>query len=90
MRGILYYNTILSRNHRPLYIEIDILLILGYPIQGTVKALERNLKVHGPRLIDAYQESLIQKLINRNISPILDDVYTIIMGKRPRDSLQMY
>jgi hypothetical protein len=69
--GILDFNTLFSSNHLPLYIDIDILCLLGYPVYGTIRALERDLKLNYPRLIDAYQETLIQQLLNHNVGPIV-------------------
>jgi hypothetical protein len=55
--GILEFNTLLSSDHIPLYIDIDILRILGYPVQGTIKDLVHDLKLHDPRLIDILSNS---------------------------------
>jgi hypothetical protein len=60
--GIFDFNTLFSSNHRPLYIGIDILRLLGYPVYGTIRALERDLKLNNPHLIDAYQETQIHQL----------------------------
>jgi hypothetical protein len=34
--GILDFNTLFSSDHRPLYIDIDILCLLGYPVHGII------------------------------------------------------
>jgi hypothetical protein len=62
--GILDYITIFLSDYHQLYIDTDISImgILGYPIHGTLKALEQNLKLHDPCLIDAYQSCLIHQL----------------------------
>jgi hypothetical protein len=65
--GILDYNTIFSSDHILLYIDIDILHLLGYPVHGTMIALEHDLKLNNSHLIDAYQAKLIQQLLNHNI-----------------------
>jgi hypothetical protein len=46
-------------DHCPLYLELDFLPIVGNPVKGTVKLLERDLKLNDPCLIKVYQASLI-------------------------------
>jgi hypothetical protein len=75
--GILYFNTLFASDHRPLYIDIDILRLIGYPVHGTICALERDLKLNDPCNIDAYQATLIQQLINHNAGPIFDALYLV-------------
>jgi hypothetical protein len=41
--GIVDFNALFSSDHRALFIEIDILRLLGFPVQGTQKALKREL-----------------------------------------------
>jgi hypothetical protein len=67
--GVLDFNTLLSSDHRPLYIDIDIPCLLGYPVHGTIRAMKRDLKLNDPCIIDAYQATLIQQLINHNVGP---------------------
>jgi hypothetical protein len=73
--GILDLNTLFASDHRPLYIDIDILRLLGYPVHGTIQALERDLKLNDPRIIDAYRATLIQQLIYHNVGPRVDAFY---------------
>jgi hypothetical protein len=75
--GTLDFNTLFWSDHRLLYIDIDILRLLGYPVHGTIRAIECDLKLHDPRLIDAYQATSIQQLVNHNVGPMLDDLYTV-------------
>jgi hypothetical protein len=74
--GILDFNTIFSSDHRPICIDIDIPRLLGYPVQGKIKAFERDLNLNDPGLIDAYQASLIQQLLNHNVGPRVDALYS--------------
>lgn len=41
-------------------------------MHGTIRALERDLKLNDPRIIDAYQATLIQQLINHNVRSIVE------------------
>jgi hypothetical protein len=85
--GILDFNTLFWSDHRPLYIDIDILRLLGYHIHGTINAIERDLKLHDPRLIDAYQANSNQQLINQNVGPRVDTIYTVdpsVWASRPK------
>jgi hypothetical protein len=75
--GILDNNTIFSSDDIPLFIDIDILCILGYTGHEKIRALERNLKLNGPRLIDAYQATLIQQLLNKNMRPRVFPLYGV-------------
>jgi hypothetical protein len=74
---ILDFKTLFSSNHCPLYKKNDILRLLHYPVYGTIRALERDLKLNNPRLIDAYQATLIQQLINHNAGPRVDALYIV-------------
>jgi hypothetical protein len=42
-----------------------------------MRALERDLQLNDPRLVDAYQASLIQQLINHNVGIRVDAIYAI-------------
>jgi hypothetical protein len=42
-----------------------------------MRALERDLQLNDPRLVDAYQASLIQQLIKHNVGIQVDDLYAI-------------
>jgi hypothetical protein len=75
--GILDFNTLLSSDHRPLYIDNDILRLLGYLVHETIRALECDLKLNDPRLIDAYQTKLIQQLLNHNFGPRVNAIYSV-------------
>jgi hypothetical protein len=75
--GILDFNTLFLSDHSPLYIYIDILRLLGYPVYGTIRALERDLKLDDPHLVNAYQATLIQQLINHNSGPRVDAFYIV-------------
>jgi hypothetical protein len=66
--GVLDFNFLFYRDHRPLFLEIDILRVLGYPVQCTIKFLERELKLNDPRLVEIYQSSLYQQLLNHNVA----------------------
>jgi hypothetical protein len=46
-------------------------------VYGTIRALEHDLKLNDPRLIDAYQATLIQQLLNHNVGPRVDDMYAV-------------
>jgi hypothetical protein len=67
--GILDFNTLLWSHRRHLYINIDILRLLGYPVHGTIRAIEHELKLHDPHIIDAYQATLFQQLLKHNVGP---------------------
>jgi hypothetical protein len=73
--GILDVNTLFWSDHRPLYIDIDVLRLLSYPVHGTILAMERDLKLNEPRIIDTYQSTLIQQLHNHNVGPRVDFLY---------------
>jgi hypothetical protein len=61
--GILDFNTLFWSDHNTLYIAIDIIRILRYPVSGTIQAMEHDLKLNDPHLIDAYQSTLFQQLL---------------------------
>jgi hypothetical protein len=75
--GILDFNTLFSSDRRPLYIDIDIFCLLGYPVYGTIRALERDLKLNNPLLTNAYQATIIQHLLNQNAGPRVDALYIV-------------
>jgi hypothetical protein len=75
--GLLDSNTLFWSDHCPLYIDIDILGPLGYPVHGTIRAMERDLKLNDPHLIDAYQATLIQQLVNHKVGQIVDALYIV-------------
>jgi hypothetical protein len=50
---------------------------IPHPIQGTVKALERDLNLHNPRLVGAYQAYLIQQLINHYVRTRVYALYLV-------------
>jgi hypothetical protein len=75
--GILDFNTLFLRDHRTLYIDIDILCLLGYPVHGTILALECDLKLNHLHLVDTYQETLIQQLLIHNVVPRVDALYIV-------------
>jgi hypothetical protein len=60
----------------PSFLDIDI-LHLGYPVQGIVKSLERDLKLNEPSIVEVYQSSLFQQLINHNIAARIDALYIV-------------
>jgi hypothetical protein len=64
-------------DHRPLFLDIDILQLLGYPVQGTVKSFEHDPKLNDPNLVKVYQASLFQQLINYNIAARIDSLYIV-------------
>jgi hypothetical protein len=51
---ILDFSAFFSINQIELFIDIGILRLLGFPVQGTQSALERELKLHDPRLVEVY------------------------------------
>jgi hypothetical protein len=53
------------------------LRLLGYPVHGTIRAMERNLKLNDPRMIDTYQATLAQQLLNHNVVPRVNALYTV-------------
>jgi hypothetical protein len=69
--------TELYSDHRPLFLDIDILRLLGYPVQGTVEFLDRDLKLNDPRLVKVYQSYLFQQLLNHNVAARLDSSYLV-------------
>jgi hypothetical protein len=75
--GVLDFNALFSSDHRTLFLGIDILRLLGYPVQGTVISFERDLKLTDPRLIEVYQASLLQQLINHNVASSIDSLYIV-------------
>jgi hypothetical protein len=46
------FNTLFSSDNRSLFLEVNILRLLGYPVQGTFKSLKRYHKLNDPRLVD--------------------------------------
>jgi hypothetical protein len=52
--GVLDFNALFSSDHRALFLNIGILWLLGYPVQGTQRALERELKLQYPCLVRVY------------------------------------
>jgi hypothetical protein len=66
--GILDFNALFSSDHRALFIDIDIIRLLGLPVQDTQRALERKLKLHDPCLVEVYQFSLFKQLANHNVA----------------------
>jgi hypothetical protein len=74
---ILDYNTVFSSDHRPFYTDNDMHHLLGFPVQGTLRALPHDLKLNDPRLIDAYQATLIPQLINHNVGLRVDALYAV-------------
>jgi hypothetical protein len=75
--GILDFNALLSSYHRDLFIGIDILRLLDFPVQGTQKALKRELQLHDPRLVEVYQSSLFKQLANHNVASRIDSLIVI-------------
>jgi predicted SprT family Zn-dependent metalloprotease len=75
--GILDFRSLFYSEHRPLLLDIDILLLLGYPLQGTVKFIERDLKLNDPRLVEVYQSSLFQQLVNHSFAARVDALYLV-------------
>jgi hypothetical protein len=69
---ILDFNTLFSCDNNPLYMDIDILFLLGYQMYGTIRALECDFKINDPHLIDAYQATLIQQFSNNNVGRRVD------------------
>jgi hypothetical protein len=65
--GILPFSKIFASDHRPLYVDFNVFTLFGHPDFGTEKAALRDLQLHNPRLIDAYEESLCQQLVNHNV-----------------------
>jgi hypothetical protein len=77
MCGVLKFNTLFSSDHPTIFLDIDILCLIGYPVHDTVMFLERYYKINNPRLIEVYQASLIQQLINHNIASRIDSLYIV-------------
>jgi hypothetical protein len=75
--GILNFNSLFYRDHRPLFFHIDILRLLGYPVQGTVKCIKLDLKLNAPRLVEVYRSSLFQQLLNHNVAACVDALYLV-------------
>jgi hypothetical protein len=75
--GILDFNSLFYSDHHPLFLDIYILRLLGYPVQGTVKFIEHDLKLNDPRIVRVYQSSLFQKLLNQNIAARVDALYLV-------------
>jgi hypothetical protein len=75
--GILDFNSLFYSDHHPLFLNIDILRLLGYPVQGNVKFLERDLKLNDNMLVEVYQSSLFQQLLNHNAAARLDSLYLV-------------
>jgi hypothetical protein len=75
--GILDFNSLFYSDHHPLFLDVDIIRLLGHPVQGTVEFLERYLKLNYPRLVKAYQSSLFQQLLNHNVAARVDALYLV-------------
>jgi hypothetical protein len=75
--GVLDFNSPFYNDHRPLFLDIDILRLLEYPIQGTVKFLERELKLDDPQLVEIYQSSLFQQLLNHNVAARVESLHLV-------------
>jgi hypothetical protein len=75
--GILDFNALFSIDHRALFIDIDIFRLLGFLVQGTQKALERELKLHNPRLAEEYQSYLFKQLSNHIVDSRIDSLIYI-------------
>jgi hypothetical protein len=75
--GVLDFNALFSSDQCTLFFYIDILRLLGYPVQFTVMSLERDLKLNDLHLIKLYQASLLQTLINRNVASRIYSLYIV-------------
>jgi hypothetical protein len=75
--GILNYNIILSSQYITLYIDIDILRLLGYPVHGTVRALEFDLQLNEPTPINVDQATLFHQIHNHNVERRVDALYEV-------------
>jgi hypothetical protein len=73
--GVLDFSALFPSDHHTLFLDIDIVRILGYPVQCTVMSLERYLKFNYPRIIEVYQASLLQQLTNHNVASCIDSLY---------------
>jgi hypothetical protein len=65
--GILPFDKIFVSDHRPLYVDFNVYTLFGNPAFVTEKEALRTLQLHNPRLIDAYEESTCQQLVNHNV-----------------------
>jgi hypothetical protein len=65
--GILPFDTLFASDHRPLYVDFNVSTLFGHPSFGIERAALRDLQLHNPRLIDAYEEALCQQLVNHNV-----------------------
>jgi hypothetical protein len=70
--GILDFNSLFYSDHRPLFLNIDNLRLLEYPVQGTVKFLEPDIRLNDPRLVEIYESSIFQQLLNHNVAARVD------------------
>jgi hypothetical protein len=75
--GVLDLNALFSSDHRALFLDIDILRLLGYPVQGTLKSLEREFKLNDPFLVEVYQSSLCKHLVTHNAASRIDSLIVI-------------
>jgi hypothetical protein len=46
-------------------------------MHGTIRALERDLKLNNPHIIGAFQATLIQQLLSHNVGPRVDALYAV-------------
>jgi hypothetical protein len=65
--GILPLDSIFSSDHRPIFVNFNVFTIFDHPASGTERDALRDLQLNNPRLIDAYEEALCQKLVNHDI-----------------------
>jgi hypothetical protein len=50
---------------------------ISYAFLDIQSKVQRDLQLNDPRLVDAYQASLIQKLVNHNVRLRADDLYAL-------------
>jgi hypothetical protein len=74
--GTIDFNSLFSSDH-PLLFDIDILRLLGYPVQGTDKSIERDIKLNEPHLVEVYQACLFQQHINHNAAARIESLYIV-------------
>jgi hypothetical protein len=65
--GIPPFDSLFGSGHRPLYVYFNVFTFFGHPYFGKERAALRDLQLHNPRLIDAYEEAMCQQLVNHNV-----------------------
>jgi hypothetical protein len=75
---ILSFDSIFASDQLPLYVDFNVIKLLGHAPFGTERAALRDLQVDNPRFINAYEEALCQQLENHNVELRVKLLFQII------------